>query len=174
MTNNKSTKTKLKFQTTDKKKSSIVSGVLLILILIATPFLFYLYRIVPSEVTEWDTMLGTITTSGFNTVQGFIYTLFTKITFVILTGIWFLTSKNWWKYAILVPFSMFLFQLSGVINQDIQYIDEYDFWYSLPVVLPILFFLIYISIRLNKRSKEQYNLKDEVDEEIHKIFSDKL
>lgn len=172
--NNKLTKRKSKFQTTGNRKPSIVSGVLLILVLIATPFLFYLYRIVPTDVTEWDTLFGTITTSGFNTVQGFIYTLFTKLTFVLLTGIWFLTSKNWWKYAILVPFTMFLFQLSGVINQDIQYIDEYDFWYSIPVVLPILFFLIYISLRLNKRHQDDYNLKDEVDDEIDKIFSDEL
>ncbi len=69
---------------------------------------------------------------------------------------------------------MFLFQLSAAVNHTIEYIDEFDFWYSLPVVLPILFFLIYISIRLNQRTQEKYNLKEEVDEEIQKIFSDKL
>lgn len=172
--NNKSTKTKLKSRSTDNKTTSLKSGVLLILLIIATPFLFYIYRIVPPEVAKWETIFGTIETGGFNTVQGFIYTLFTKLTFVLLTGVWFLTSKNWWRYAILVPFTMFLFQLSGVINQDIQYIDEYDFWYSLPVILPILFFLIYISVRLNKRFHEPGNYREEVDDEIQKIFSDDL
>ena len=171
---NKLTKKTLKSQITDSRKSTLFLGVLLIVILCATPFLFYLYRIVPPKVTEWDTIFGTIETQGFKTVQGYIYTLFTKLTFVLLTGIWFLTSKNWWKYAVLVPFTMFLFQLSGVINQNIQYIDEYDFWYSLPVILPILFFLIYISVRLQKRAKESSNLEDQVSDEINKIFSDKL
>lgn len=171
---NKLTRKTFRFQTTDKKRSSLTSGVLLILIIIATPFLFYLYRLVPPEETEWKTLVGTISSGGFNTVQVYIYTLFTKLTFVLLAGIWFLTSKNWWKYAVLVPFTMFLFQLSGVINQNMQYIDEYDFWYSLPVILPILFFLIYISLRLNKRDKTRDNLKDEVDDEISKIFSDEL
>ncbi|MCW5521078.1 hypothetical protein J1N09_14605 [Aureitalea sp. L0-47] len=169
------TKKTLKYRTTDKKKASLISGVLLTLILVSTPFLFYLYRIVPSDTAEWDTLFGTVRTNGFNTVQGYIYTLFTKLTFVLLTAIWFVTSRNWWKYAILVPLTMFLFQLSGVINQNIQYIDEYDFWYSLPVILPIIFFLIYISYRLGKRrAAEAEALKEQVDEEISNIFGDNL
>jgi hypothetical protein len=102
-----------------------------------------------------------------------MHALFTKITFVSLTGIWFLTSNNWWKYAILVPLTMFLFQLSGVINYKIQYIDEFDFWYSLPLILPIVIFLAYISYRLGK-SLSSNDLKAQLDEEITNMFSDKL
>jgi len=171
--NNKSTKQTTKFLITDKKNRILV-GVLLSLILIATPFLFYMYKYAPPKIEEWDTIFGTISSSGFNSVQSYMHALFTKITFVLLTGIWFLTSRNWWKYAILVPFTMFLFQLSGVVNQKIQYIDEYDFWYSLPVILPILFFLIYISFRLSRRPNDGSDLKERVDQEISNIFSDKL
>lgn len=171
--NNKSTKKTTKFRTTDRS-SRLLKGVLLSLVLIATPFLFYIYKYAPPKVQEWETFFGTISSSGFNSVQSYLHALFTKITFVLLTGIWFLTSRHWWKYAILVPFTMFLFQLSGVINQEIQYIDEYDFWYSLPVVLPIVFFLIYISYRLGKRPGDGADLKKEADEEIRNIFSDKL
>lgn len=146
----------------------------LILILIATPFLFYLYRLAPADSKEWDTIFGTFSSGGFNNVQSYFYTLFTKLTFVLLTGIWYLTSRNWWKYAILVPFTMFLFQLSGVINYNIQYIDEYDFWYSLPVIIPIVVFLIFISYLIGKRPSQSDLLKKQVDEEITNIFSDKL
>ena len=103
-----------------------------------------------------------------------MHALFTKIIFVLLTGIWFLTSKNWWKYAILVPLTLFLFQLSGVVNDKIKYIDEFDFWYSLPVILPILFFLIYISYVISKKQGGSDDLKDDVDQEIKKILSDDL
>ena len=103
-----------------------------------------------------------------------MHALFTKITFVLLTGIWFLTSKNWWKYAILVPLTMFLFQLSGVINDKIGYIDEFDFWYSLPIILPILFFLIYISYVISKKRSGDDKLKEDVDQEVKKILSDDL
>jgi len=149
-------------------------GVVISIILITTPFLFYLYRIAPTDSTEWETIFGTINSGEYRNVSFYLHSLFTKITFVVLTGIWFLTCKNWWKYAILVPFTMFLFQLSGVVNHKLQYIDEYDFWYSLPVILPILFFLIYISYRIRKPVGESPELKQRVDEEIGKIFSDEL
>ena len=169
----KSTKTKSKSRQTDKK-TSIIIGVLLSLILIATPFLFYIYRLAPSDSTEWETIFGTIRSSGFSNVQSYIYTLFTKITFVLLTGIWFLTSNNWWKYAILVPFTMFLFQLVGVVNNELKYVDEFDFWYSLPIILPILFFVIYISLRISKNQANSEDLMREVEDEIKKIMSDDL
>ncbi len=158
---------------TDRKKKYLI-GVLISIVLVTTPFLFYIYRIAPTEGSEWDTIFGKITAGSFQNVSYYLHSLFTKMTFVILTGIWFLTSSNWWKYAILVPFTMFLFQLSGVINYKIQYIDEYDFWYSLPVILPILFFLIYISLRIGRRGKNEVDLKKEVDEEIKQIWSDDL
>jgi len=173
MTNNNSTKTNTKFQSTDRKKSLYIGGVLS-LILIATPFLFYIYKFAPAESTEWETLFGTIKAGVFSNVQSFLHAFFTKITFVLLTGIWFLTSKNWWKYAILVPLTMFLFQLSGIINYKLQYIDEYDFWYSLPFIVPILFFLVYISYRLSKKQNISTDLKNDVDDEIKKMFSDEL
>ncbi|MEZ4858829.1 MAG: hypothetical protein R2781_08460 [Flavobacteriaceae bacterium] len=136
--------------------------------------MFYLYKYAPPNSTEWKTLFGTIHSGGFANMQAFMHALFTKITFVLLTGIWFLTSQNWWKYAILVPFTMFLFQLSGVVNAQMEYIDEFDFWYSLPVVLPILFFLIYISYIISKKKTGVDELKQDVDREIKKILSDDL
>lgn len=162
----------MKSHLTDRRKN-IFLGVLLSFFLIATPFLFYIYKFAPSDAKEWKTIFGVINSGGFGSVQAYMHALFTKITFVSLTGIWFLTSNNWWKYAILVPFTMFLFQLSGVINYKIQYIDEFDFWYSLPLILPIVIFLIYISYRLGK-SVSSNDLKTQLDEEITNMFSDKL
>ena len=171
---NKSIKINTKFHQTDRRLS-LIKGVLLSIILTATPFLFYLYTYAPSESKEWNTFFGTISSGGFGNVQTYMHALVTKFTFVLLTGIWFLTSNNWWKYAILVPLTMFLFELSGVVNYKIQYIDEYDFWYSLPIILPILFFLIYISVRIGKKqTNDEFDLKNDVDEEIKKMLSDEL
>lgn len=68
---------------------------------------------------------------------------------------------------------MFLFQLTGVVNYKIEYIDEFDFWYSLPIILPILVLLIYISYIAGKKSSED-QLKREVDDEIKKLLNDDL
>tara|TARA_B100000949_G_C14120029_1_gene382152 strand:- start:76 stop:522 length:447 start_codon:yes stop_codon:yes gene_type:complete len=148
--------------------------VLLTIFLVATPFLFYFYKFAPKGAEEWETLFGTITSGGFDNVQIYLHALVTKLTFVLLTGIWFLTSRNWWRYAILIPFTMFLFQLSGVVNFKISYIDEFDFWYSLPIILPILILLVYISYIASKKSGDSDELKQEVDNEIKKLLSDDL
>tara|TARA_R110002124_G_scaffold287364_1_gene474031 strand:+ start:60395 stop:60913 length:519 start_codon:yes stop_codon:yes gene_type:complete len=170
---NNSIKISTRYRQTDRKKA-LIKGVLLSLLLIATPFIFYIYKYAPSESKEWETIFGTITARGFSNVQTFMHATFTKFTFVLITGMWFLTSSNWWKFAILVPFTMFLFQFIGVLNYELQYIDEFDFWYSLPIILPILFFLIYISVRISKRESLSTDLKSEVDDEIKKMLSDEL
>lgn len=171
---NKSIKKTIKSQPTDKRQKRIISGVVLSLLLVATPFLFYLYKFAPAEEQVWEAWFGNIESQGFYSVQVFMHALFTKVTFVLLTTIWFLTSKNWWKYAILVPLTMLLFQLFGVINDTLEYIDEFDFWYSLPLVIPILLILIYISFILSKKRTNEEDLNAEVDQEIRKFWSDEL
>jgi|TARA_R110002020_G_scaffold28674_6_gene91134 hypothetical protein len=163
----------IKFRQTDKKRTYI-NGVLLTIFLVTTPFLFYFYKFAPVDSESWDTIFGTISSGGFNNIQVYLHALVTKLTFVLLTGIWFLTSKNWWRYAILIPFTLFLFQLSGVINFRLDYIDEFDFWYSLPIILPILILLVYVSYVASKKSGSSDELKQEVDDEIKKLLSDDL
>ena len=69
---------------------------------------------------------------------------------------------------------MFLFQFLGVLNYELEYIDEFDFWYSLPVIVPILYFLIYISLIISKNQSDSSDLKTEVDDEIKKMFREDL
>ncbi|MAZ72368.1 MAG: hypothetical protein CMC70_04390 [Flavobacteriaceae bacterium] len=164
----------MKFRQTDRKKA-FISGVLLSLTLTATPFLFYIYKYAPAESGEtWETAFGTIEAGNFGNVQAYMHALFTKITFVLITAIWFVTSRNWWKYAILVPLTMFLFQLSGVINHQIQFIDEFDFFYSIPVIIPILLLLIFVSYRVSKRNAVAEVLNADANEEVKKLMSDEL
>ncbi|WP_299678267.1 hypothetical protein [uncultured Dokdonia sp.] len=153
-----------KSRQTDRKKRFIIGGVIAI-ILATTPLLFYLYTYAPNNAKVWETSFFTFESRGFNNVQSFIHALFTKITFVIITTLWFITSKDWWKWAILVPLIMFLFQLIGVVNYQIKYVDDFSFWYSLPIVMPVIVFLIWISRELNKTIGD-LDLKDEIEEEL--------
>ena len=84
---------------------------------------------------------------------------------MIITSLWFITSKHWWKWAILIPLTMFLFQLLSVINYQEDYFDDFDFWYSLVIIIPIIVFLIWISNELNKIIGD-LDLKDEIEEEL--------
>lgn len=168
----KSTKTNTEFRQTGRRKRLIVGGVIAIILAI-TPFLFYLYKYAPDNSKTWETALFTFKSNSFDNAQTYIHALFTKITFVIITTLWFITSKDWWKWAILIPLTMFLFQLLGVINYQVKYVDEFDFWYSLPVIMPIIVFLIWISRELNKTIGD-LDLKDEIEEELENYTKNNL
>jgi magnesium-transporting ATPase (P-type) len=163
----KSTRKITKSPLTDKRHKIFLKGVIISIILIITPFLFYIYRFAP-KADVWDLGFITIGSGGFKTIVGFSHAFFTKITFVLITSIWFFTAKQWWRYAILVPVTMFLFQLTGVINHKIEYIDNYDFWYSIPVVLPIVIFMILVSLKINKQSK-LLDIRETIQNEIEAI-----
>ncbi|TSE08754.1 hypothetical protein [Aquimarina algiphila] len=162
----------MRFQITDKK-TKLISGVIVIIVLAMTPLLFYLYKIVPKGTTSWQFLTFTMETKGFRSVQIFIHAFFTKFTFVLSFSVWFLTCKHWWKWVLLIPLTMFLFQLTGVVNQNIEYIDEYDFWYSLPVTIPVLVFLIILRNRL-KFYNDALDLKEQLDKEILELKKENL
>lgn len=167
----KSKKRITKSRQTDRKSRLIFGGVVAI-ILATTPFLFYLYKYAPENSEIWDTAIFTIDSGGFGSVQAFVHAIVTKSTFVIITSIWFLTSRDWWKWAILIPLIMFLFQFFGVINYQNSYVDKFDFWYALPVITPIIIVLIWISHELN-RVVGDLDLKDEIEDELKQYEDDK-
>ena len=164
---NPSTKKITRFLPAGRRKNLSI-GVGIAVILILSPFAFYLYKYAPGDSKQWDTLFFTVHSGRFNSVQLFLHALFTKLLFTILLSIWFLTAKHWWRYAILVPLTMVLFQLVGVINFSIQYIDEYDFWYSLPVVIPIVIFLIWLSGKLRFYTTA-LDIREQIDEELESI-----
>lgn len=157
----------MKFPLTVRKKK-LYAGVSIIIFLVITPFLFYLYRFAPSDTNVMETKFFIINSGGFKSVQGFTHALFTKLTLVFLVTLWFLTCRHWWKWSLLVPLTLFLFQLTGVINHALEYIDNYDFWYSLPVVIPVICFLVYIKNKIRFYT-DSIDLKEELDTEIEKL-----
>ncbi len=135
------------------------------LYLVAVPFLFYAYRLIPTTLEE-TTILGvSIEAGAHGNLNYYAYYFFTKVVFAIGFCIWFLTCRYWWRWGILVPIAMLLFQIMGVVNTSISYIDEFDFWYSLPVVLPILAILVAISHKLRFYA-QGLDLRDEIENEI--------
>lgn len=159
-----------KSRQTDRKSRLIFGGVVAI-ILATTPFLFYLYKYAPADRAIWDTRLFSLDSGEFMNAQSFVHAIVTKLTFVLITTIWFLTSRDWWKWAILIPLIMFLFQFFGVINYQQSYVDKFDFWYALPVITPIIIVLIWISHELN-RVVGDLDLKDEIEGELKQYEND--
>lgn len=147
--------------------SKLLIGVVVALVLLITPFLFYSYRLVPVTLEETNVLGMNIKAGAHGNLNYFAYYLFTKLVFLLLFCVWFITCHHWWRWAILVPISMLTFQVTGVLNTSVGYIDEFDFWYSLPVVLAVTIFMVAIAKKLNFYATG-LDLKDQIEEEISK------
>ncbi|WP_372792970.1 hypothetical protein [Lutibacter sp.] len=149
------------------KKTSLWTGSIILLIVIITPYLLYIHQSIPDSIENYETIFGVIKGGHYIRVQTYIYFLLSKFVPLLLLTIWFLTNKHWWVHAIIIPISVYLFQLFSVINDSEKYADEVDFIYTVPItaiVVVILYFLrsklaIYIqAVDLKKEMEE--NMKN--------------
>ncbi len=131
--NNKSIIQETDHQTTDKN-SLLLGGIIVILIAI-TPFLFYSYKSFP-DVKVWETSFFVSETSFYSWFD-YAWYLTGKIIPLYLLLIWFFTCNHWWHWIILVPISMYAFQLWGLINQN-KMIDELEMYYVLPLMMVLI------------------------------------
>jgi len=150
-----------------KKKTSLWTGSFIILIIVFIPYLLYIHQNIPRDIENYETIFGVIKGGHYIRVQTYIYFLLSKFVPLALLTIWFLTNKHWWVHAIIIPISVYLFQLIMVINDSEDFMDEVDFIYTVPItaiVVVILYFLrsklaIYIlAVDLKKEMDE--NMKN--------------
>ena len=141
-------------QSKKAKSSSLVTGSIIALIIAATPYIFYTYESLPSSKT-WETFLFTYEANWYQEVYVSFWTMMTKFIPLLLLTIWFFTCKHWWYHVILIPMGMFLLQLLWVINDDIQYTDETEFWFVLPIMLVIVPFVYLMRVKLFKSINSQ-------------------
>ncbi|KAB7530656.1 hypothetical protein F8C76_03920 [Flagellimonas olearia] len=130
----------------DKKsirKKLIMEGAFAFLIAVS-PILFYWYKYMPEGAETWSFLGIEFGANGFDDVGEAFYYYFNKIVPLLLLVVWFVTCKNWWYYAILIPISMYSFQLFAVLTFDSNIVDENEVMYVVAVtmvVTPIVYFI---------------------------------
>ncbi|MEO1013098.1 MAG: hypothetical protein AAFX53_17510 [Bacteroidota bacterium] len=134
-------------------------------ILLFSFLLYFVHYLFPSGLKTVDFYLFSLGSNGFVDISVFVWFMSLKLCVIIPLSVWFITSPYWWRYAILSPIALYVFQLwSGLRNQIA--IDEMEYIHSLPVILvvmAILFFLSY-KIRLQSKILDLYGkLKDEIE-----------
>lgn len=129
------------------RKKLILEG-LLSLIIAITPILFYSHKYVAVGIQEVNMIFFTLTSNGFEDAGTALYYGLTKIVPLILLIIWFVTCKNWWYHAILIPISMYAFQLYTTFTSDSANIDENEVFYVIAVTMIIVPIVYFIRIKL--------------------------
>jgi hypothetical protein len=148
----------------NRKRRSLLLGSFIILLIISTPYLLYLYRAIPDELEVYETIFGLHIKGGYYTyAQSYIYTFFGKFVPFFLLIIWFITNKHWWVHALIIPITVYLFQIISVINDSELYVDEVEFIYTVPIAVIIMVILYFLR---NKMSVyiQALDLKREMDE----------
>ncbi len=126
------------------RKKFIIEGGISLLIAV-TPLMFYMYKYLPVGSQSLNILGIELTANDFNDMSDAFYYYGSKVVPLLLLVIWFITSKNWWYHAILIPISMYSFQLYYVLRYaDSAKIDENEILYVIAVtmvVVPVVYFI---------------------------------
>ncbi|NIK91885.1 hypothetical protein GZ212_06950 [Mangrovimonas sp. CR14] len=158
----KSKKSHLKYQPTAKK--GLLVGSLIATFIAITPYLYSLYESVP-QTQIWNTFLFSYNSTYWQDANLVMWILTGKLIPLLLLTIWFFTCRHWWYHALLVPILMYIYQIIGLFNEDLKYIDELQLLYLLPImaiVIPSIYLIrAQMFNKLNTVDKSMEDLEEE-------------
>ncbi|MGV6844842.1 MAG: hypothetical protein ACWA42_01785 [Lutibacter sp.] len=147
------------------RKSSLITSTLVVFLIAITPYLLYFYKGVSPDLTEYHSFFGTFKANYYGDMQKYSYYFFAKAVPLFLLLIWFATNKHWWVHILLVPISVYLFQLVAVLNDSNGFIDDIEFLYSMPFLIAVIVILYAIRYKLSIYVKAM-DLKKEMDKKM--------
>lgn len=158
-------KQKSKFLLQDKK--SIIVGSIIATIIAMTPYLFYLYESVP-DVKIWHTFLFSYNSGFYESANTSMWVLTSKAIPVLLLFIWFFTCRHWWYHALLVPITMYSYQIFVIFKQDNlqEYIDNNQLIYLIPVMAIIVPSIYLIRARIFNEVHTANQTMQELEDEL--------
>ena len=147
----------------NSRKTSLYIGSIITLLIVLTPYLLYIHQNIPEDIESFETFLGTVRGGYYTVVVTYVYFFFSKFVPLLLLLIWFITCKHWWVHAILIPLSVYLFQLISVINDGNEYLDEVTFIYTVPITTIVIVILYFLRTKMAVYI-QAVDLKKEMDE----------
>jgi hypothetical protein len=141
----------------DKKKNNQegdkFNDLIIISLLIFTAILLTVNRLIPSDVQYLNIGFVNITNNGFYGVSDNIWFCAHKICSTIPLILWFATSTEWWRYALLSPILVFSYQLYAVLFESSSLLDETEYIEALPFVIILVLVLVFLSKLIKYQSK---------------------
>jgi len=145
-----------------RKKSLFVGSIIAFLILI-TPYFLFINKSIDPSLTNYNTVFGNISAGYYQTIYNYTYWFFSKFVPLFLFLIWFVTCKHWWVHVIIIPITVYLFQLITVINDSAAYVDEVEFIYTVPIAVIVMGLLYFLRSKMSIYV-QAVDLKKEMDE----------
>lgn len=138
----------------DQPSGFLLTGSILAFLIAFSPYIFYLYEIFP-DGPVWETSLFRYESKYYLNVLTAAWTYLGKIMPLFLLLIWFFTCKHWWYHSILIPITMYAYQLFTAVYQDmylnIEPMDVNGLLYLAPFFLIILIIVYLVRIQIFDR-----------------------
>ena len=146
-----------------------IKDVLISTLILFVTFGYYFDRYIPEGITEVNFLGITIGSYGFQDISDMLYFVKMKLLIIVFATIWFYTCKHWWKHAILLILAIELLKLFSMLNPNQKYYDNIEFVTSLPITIPIILLVIFISKKVKDYNLAK-NLRFELDNKINELF----
>lgn len=132
-----------------KAKYRIFMDSAMVFFVVMAPFVFKIHEYLPRNPNETFGFLGfTIGQNQFADVSTYVWFLLGKFIPLYLLFIWFFTCKHWWYHAILIPITMYAFQIFEVVYSDDKYVDSENLLWLLPICMVIIPFVYFVRVKL--------------------------
>ena len=138
-------------QSTEGSSGFLLLGSLIAISIAFSPYLFYLDEIFP-DGPVWENSFFTYESKYYESVLAAAWTYLGKITPLFLLLIWFFTCKHWWYHSILIPISMYAYQIVVTVYQDV-YLDDAFFFDINGLIYLAPFFIIILIVLYTVRTQ---------------------
>lgn len=122
---------------------------LIFIFIVSMPLIFAFYEISKPGEKVLEYGFFKITKHGFSDVRTFLWVLATKLIVVLPLTIWFFTNRYWWKYFLLIPFSIYSIQIVELFKTE-DPIDGVELKMVIPLVALIVGVMMVFSLRIRK------------------------
>ena len=158
----------------NERKKSLLTGSIIAFLIAAIPYLLFVNQNIPKEISKIDFFFIEINSGYYKNLYTYTYWFTSKFVPLFLFFIWFITCKHWWVHVLIIPISIYLFQLISVVNDTVLYVDEIEFIYTVPIATIIMALLYFIRSKLSVYI-QAVDLKKEMDDnmKIPTKFKDK-
>jgi hypothetical protein len=144
-------------------RKSGMHAIFLIVFILLIP-LFFVNEIFVSGKSSMQFAFLEIESHGFVDIRSLIWYAKNKLILILVLSIWFISTYSWWRYCLLIPLSIYMFQFWEAF-QDNRYIEAYGNLSTLPILF--IFLVTFVLIGNMARKKIfHFQLLQEIDSKI--------
>ncbi len=138
-------------------KQKFKRDIWIIIAILLIPVLAYAYLLFPNE-PEIKIFGLTLNGGYYGNIQVLAWVIVQKLMFVITFMLWYSTVRQWWRNGLLVPLTVFIFQLIMVLYPQETIVDEYEIVFSAVISIPIVygFYLLVMKIERKLEIRKMY------------------